>query len=100
MMPKTKPDKKLYTRLRANGVRKKVARELTELSSWSKDGKRAPKPLRQSVKRLERAVSELRGHVGQGDRQAAARKAARTRKARKQKRSASARKGARSRATA
>jgi hypothetical protein len=100
MMAKTKQDKKLYARLRASGVRKKAARELTQLSAWSKGGKQAPKPLRKSVKRLEGAVSELREHVGRGDRKAAARKAARTRKAKKQKRSAAARKGARRRATA
>jgi len=96
---KTKQNKKLYARLRSNGVRKKVARELTQLSSSGKQGKRAPKPLREAVARLESTVSELRGHVGSGDRKAAARKAARTRKAKKQKRSASARKGARRRAT-
>jgi hypothetical protein len=48
---------------------------------------------------LVSTVSELCAHVGRGDRKAAARKAARTRKAKKQKRSASARKGARHRAT-
>lgn len=99
-MAKTKQDRKLYSRMRASGVRKRVARELTQLPSSSKGGKRVPKPMRDAVKRLERTVSELRDHVGSGDRKAAARKAARTRKAKKQKRSASARKGARRRATA
>ena len=99
-MGKTKQDKKLYTRMRESGVTKKVARELTQLSSSGKSRKKAPKPLREAVERLERTVSELREHVGSGDRKAAARKAARTRKAKKQKRSASARKGARRRARA
>jgi hypothetical protein len=99
-MAKTKQEKKLYSRMRSGGVRKKVARELTELSASVKGGKQAPKPLRETVKRLEQTVSELRDHVGRGDRKAAARKAARTRKAKKQKRSASARKGARRRAAA
>ena len=99
-MAKAKQSKKLYARMRASGVRKKVARELTQLTSTGKQGKQAPKPLREAVERLESTVSELRGHVGRGDRKAAARKAARTRKAKKQKRSASARKGARHRATA
>jgi hypothetical protein len=99
-MAKSKQEKKLYARLRSNGVRKKVARELTQLSSTAKDGRQVPKPLRETVKRLEKTVSELRDHVGKGDRKAAARKAARTRKAKKQKRSASARKGARRRAAA
>jgi hypothetical protein len=97
---KTKQEKKLYTRMRANGVRKKVARELTRLSASGRSRKKAPKPLRESVERLERTVSELRDHVGRGDRKAAARKAARTRKAKKQKRSASGRKGGRRRAAA
>jgi hypothetical protein len=97
-MAKTKQSKKLYARLRSNGVRKKVARELTQLSSSGKQGKRAPKPLRETVARLESTVSELREHVGRGDRKAAARKAARTRKAKRQKRSASGRKAARRRA--
>ena len=97
-MGKTKREKQLYTRMRASGVRKKVARHLTELSSSGKGRKKAPKPLRETVERLESTVSELREHVGRGDRKAAARKAARTRKAKKQKRSDSARKGARSRA--
>jgi hypothetical protein len=97
---KGKQDKKLYARMRASGVRKKVARDLTKLSSSAKSGKTAPKPLREAVERLERTVSELRDHVGRGDRKAAARKAARTRKAKKQKRRATARKGARRRAAA
>ena len=99
-MAKTKQDKKLYARMRSAGVRKKVARELTRLSSSGKRGKQAPKPLRRAVERLEGTVSELREHVGRGDRKAAARKGARTRKAKKQKRSAAGRKGARHRAAA
>ena len=96
-MAKVKQDKKLYSRMRSAGVRKKVARELSQLTATAKAGKQAPKPLRDSVQRLERTVSELRQHVGKGDRKVAARKAARTRKAKKQKRSASARKAARAR---
>jgi hypothetical protein len=97
-MAKTKQRKKLYSRMRDSGVRKKVARELTELASHSNAGRKAPKPLRQAVNRLEATVSELRDHVGQGDRKAAGRKAARTRRAKAARRKASARKGARSRA--
>jgi hypothetical protein len=99
-MAKTKREKKLYARMRSNGVRKKVARELSKLSGTSKDGKQTPKALRETVTRLEKTVSELRDHVGKGDRKAAARKAARTRKAKQQKRRVSARKGARRRAAA
>jgi hypothetical protein len=96
-MAKTK-DKKLYNRLRASGVRKKVARDLTALPAEVKGGKKAPKPLREAVDRLDRTVSELRGHVGAGERSSAAKKAARTRKANAKRRSASASKGARRRA--
>jgi hypothetical protein len=70
-MAKTK-DKKLYSKMRASGIRKKVARELTELPSHAKGGKRAPKPLREAVDRLEATVTELRGHIGRGDRKTAA----------------------------
>jgi hypothetical protein len=98
-MAKTK-DRKLYDRLRASGLRKKVARDLTALPSQVKGGKKPPKPLREAVDRLDRTVSELRGHIGRGDRKSAAKKAARTRRANAKKRSASARKGARSRARA
>jgi hypothetical protein len=98
-MAKTK-DKKLYDRLRASGVRKRVARDLTALPSHVKAGKRPPKPLREAVDRLDETVVELRGHLRKNDRSSAAKKAARTRRAKAGKRSASARKGARSRAKA
>ena len=97
MAAKTKQDKKLYNRMRASGVRKKVARELTDLPSHLRRGKQPPKPLRHAVERLEATVSELREHVGRSDRKAAGRKAPRTRKAKKAKRAAAARKGARRR---
>jgi prephenate dehydrogenase len=99
-MAKPPRDKKLYRRMRASGVRKKVARQLTELPSHVKDGKQAPKPLREAVDRLEATAAELREHIGRGDRQTAARKAARTRRAKSQRRSSSAKKGARRRAGA
>ena len=66
-MAKSKQDKQLYRRLRGSGVRKKVARRLTALSSHAKGGKQAPKPLRDAVARLEASVSELRDHVGRRD---------------------------------
>jgi len=90
-------NKKLYARMRAHGVRKRVARELSDLPRQVEGGKRAPKALREAVDRLEATTSELREHIGHGDRSAAARKAARTRDAKAQKRSAAARKGARRR---
>jgi hypothetical protein len=92
-------DKKLYRRLRSSGVRKKVARELTALPGQVKSG-RAPKRLREAVDRLDSSVSELRGHLGRGDRKSAGKKAARTRRANAKKRSAAGRKSARKRAKA
>ena len=99
-MAKTKLDKKLYGRMRDSGVRKKVARRLAELPAHVRGGKQASKPMRETLDRLEATVSELREHVGRGDRKASARKAARTRAAKAKKRSASTRKGARRRAKA
>lgn len=96
-MAKTK-DKKLYDRLRTSGVRKRVARDLTALPSHVKGGKKPPKPLREAVDRLGETVAELRSHLRTNDRRSAAKKAARTRRAKASKRTASARKGARSRA--
>ena len=99
-MAKTKQDKKLYSRMRAGGVRKKTARQLAELPAHVSGGTRAPKALRDAVDRLEATVKELKEHSRQGDRRAAARKAARTRQAQAKRRSAAARTGARSRTRA
>jgi hypothetical protein len=97
-MAKTKPNKKLYSRMRAGGVRKKIARELSELPAHVSGGKTAPKPLRAAIDRLDAAVGELKDHSRRGDRKAAARKAAKTRRAKAESRHRAARKGARSRA--
>jgi hypothetical protein len=97
-MANPKQNKKLYSRMREDGLRKKVARQFTELTAHVNRGKKAPKPMREAVDRLEATVQELRAHMGRSDRQAAGRKAARTRAANGRKRSATARKAARSRA--
>ena len=97
-MAKTKQDKKLYSKMRDNGIRKSVAKDLSKLPAHVSGGKQAPKPLRDAIDRLEGLVKELRGHTDSGDRQTAARKAARTRKQNAASRSASARKAARTRA--
>ena len=97
-MAKTKLEKKLYSRMRASGVRKKIAHQLSELPSHASGGKRAPKPLREAVDRLEATVIELKDHSRRGKRKAAARKAARTRRGKAERRSRAARKGARKRA--
>jgi hypothetical protein len=96
-MAKTKGSEKLYGRMRAAGVRKRVAKELTELRKHSKQGKRVPKRLRAAVGQLEQTVAELNAHVKRGDRSASSRKAARTRKAKTEQRKAAARRGARKR---
>ena len=96
-MAKAKGSEKLYSRMRAAGVRKRVAKELTELRKHSKQGKRVPKRLRAAVDQLEQTVTELNEHVRRGDRSASGRKAARTRKAKTAQRKAAARRGARKR---
>ncbi len=83
--------------MRASGVRKKVARELSALPGIGSAGKRAPKPVRDALGQLESVVGELQKHAGRGDRKAAARKAARTRRQKTAKRSSAARKGAKAR---
>jgi predicted nucleic acid-binding Zn-ribbon protein len=93
-------DNELYRRMRASGVRKKVARELTELPAHVKDGKQAPKAMRDAVDRLETTVTELREHIGRSERQTAARKAARTRRSKAKEPRASTRQGGRRRAQA
>ena len=99
-MAKTKRDKKLYGKMREHGIRKSVAKDLSELPAHVSGGKQAPKPLRDAVERLEGLVTELKGHTQSGERKTAARKAARTRSKDAASRSAAARKGARTRAKA
>ena len=97
-MAKVKGSDRLYKRLRDSGVRKRVARELSQLPGVGRAGKKAPKPARQALERLQAAVGELEKHTGRGDRKAAAQKAARTRKRNQQSRSRAARKAAKTRA--
>ena len=75
-MAKTKQDKKLYSRMRDAGLRKKVARQLSELPSQVSGAGSAPKPLRDAVDRLEAAVGELKTRAGQAASSATARKPA------------------------
>jgi hemerythrin-like domain-containing protein len=99
-MAKMKRDQDLYSKMRDHGLRKSVARQLSELPAHVSNGKQAPKPLREAVERLEALVEELKRHTGRGDRQVAARKAARTRSENAASRSSAARKAARTRAEA
>ena len=96
-MAKVKRSKKLYGRMRASGVRKKVARELAALPHIGSSGKRAPKSVREAVEQLDTVVSELQKHARRGDRKAAGRKAARTRRAKAARRSQSAKRAAKAR---
>jgi hypothetical protein len=95
---KAKESKKLYARMRASGVRKKVARELAALPRMGSAGKRTPKAVRESVGRLEDVVSQLQKHARRGDRKAAAKKAARTRRGKAERRSRAAKRAAKTRA--
>ena len=97
-MAKVSGDKDLYDRMRAHGLRKKAARQLSELPDHVAKGKQAPKPMRETVDLLDAITKELKGQTRSGDRKTAARKAARTRKAKAEKRARSARKGAKTRA--
>src|SRR5512144_3059553 len=97
-MAKTKSDKELYGRLRASGIRKKVAR----LASDALPAKGQKKPVRahKRADQLSTAADAIRQRAGGGawKRSIAANKAARTRKAQRRKPRASARKAATARA--
>ena len=91
----------LFDRLRANGIRKRVAKELSEALS-SANGSRASKTATARLAELRKVVAELedRAKGGPAKRQAAAKKAAATRKRNAAKRSTAAKKAARTRAKA
>jgi hypothetical protein len=96
-MAKDKRQKKLYSKMRANGIRKRTARELSQLPSQVSKG-RAAKPVREAVERLEAIVDELRSHTMKGDRRTPTRQAARTRGRKAGQRSSAVKRGARARA--
>jgi len=91
----------LFERLRANGLRKRVARDLSDALS-SASGSRPSKAAQARIADLQKVVADLedRAKGGPAKRQAAAKKAAATRKRRAAQRSAAAKKGARTRAKA
>lgn len=92
-----KQDKDLFKTLRASGVRKKVARLLTEGTGSGKRGKQ-PAVVTKTLDSLKAATAEVDKRVRGSQRSDAAKRAARTRKQKAAKRSAAARKGARTRA--
>jgi hypothetical protein len=95
-MAKTETD--LFKSLRARGVRKKVAKQLTRATS----GAGKPKVARHAMADLSSVVGDISDRLSHGPekRRAAAKKAARTRKRKAEKRSRAAKRGARTRGRA
>jgi len=95
-MAKTRDDQ-LFKRLRAQGLRKRTAKLITEAT----DRRRKPaKDVERTLSDLKQAVSTAEDHLsgGPGKRKAAAQKGAATRKRNAQARSTAAKRGARTRA--
>ncbi len=91
----------LFDRLRANGLRKRVARDLSDALSAA-HGSRPSQAAQTRIASLHKLVADLedRAKGGPAKRQAAAKKAAATRKRKAAARSAAAKKAARTRAKA
>ncbi len=89
----------LFERLRANGLRKRVARELSQALSAA-SGSGPSKAAQSRITELRKLVSDLedRAKGGPAKRQAAAKKAAATRKRKANDRSTAAKKAAKTRA--
>jgi hypothetical protein len=94
-MAKTEND--LFKSLKARGVRKKVAKQVTRATNGGK-----PKVAKRAMADLSSVVGDVSDRLRHGPekRSAAARKAARTRKQKAGKRSEAAKRGARTRARA
>ena len=93
-----KQDKDLLKTLRAGGVRKKVAKTLTEATGRATPPRKQPRLVTKTIDNFTAAAAELDRRVRGSQRSEAAKKGARTRKRRAAERSAAARKGARTRA--
>jgi hypothetical protein len=95
------PNPDLFDRLRATGLRKRVARDLSGALNKA-NSTRASKAAHGTIGDLRKLVDELedRARGGPQKRSAAAKKAATTRKQQAAKRSTAARKAARTRAKA
>jgi hypothetical protein len=100
-MAKTKQKQDLFDHLRANGVRKKVAKAIAGGAS-SKNGKKAEALAQTALADLRSASDAIKDRVVNRDskRSEAAKKAARTRKRNAAKRSAAAKKAAATRKSA
>ena len=94
-------DNELFDRLRASGIRKRVARDLSSAANSARSWD-ASKTTQATIAQLRSILDELedraRGAGGPASRSAAAKKAAATRKRKAAARSAAAKKGARTRA--
>lgn len=98
-MAKSKQSDDLFQRLRAQGLRKRTAKLISEAT----DGRRKPaKAVNKTLTDLRSIVSEAEDRIsgGPAKRKAAAKKAANTRKRKAAQRSAAAKKAARTRARA
>jgi hypothetical protein len=97
-MAKSQADK-LFERLRANGLRKRVARDLSQALA-SASGSRPSKSATARLSDLRKVVTDLedRARGGPAKRRAAAKKAAQTRKRKAARRSTASKKAARTRA--
>ena len=95
-------DQELFDRLRAGGMRKKVASTVAEAVSTTTRGRKPPKRVDRVVSDLKALAAEIedRAKGGPARRETAAKKAAATRKRNAARRSASAKKAARTRAKA
>jgi hypothetical protein len=98
-MAKAKRDEQLFQRLRAHGLRKRAAKIVAD--NTNRRGKPA-KAVNQVLSDLNKLVREAEDRVtgGPAKRQAAAKKAVKTRRANAQTRSNAAKKAARTRAKA
>jgi hypothetical protein len=99
-MARKSRQEELFDRLRAGGLRKRVARSLAEATA--KANGRTPKAVRGVADDLKSLARELedRATGGPAKRKAAAKKAAATRKRKAAKRSTAAKKAAKTRAKA
>ena len=87
----------LFDALRESGMRRKVAKALTNSAGRARRGK-APTSVQSTIQNLRDAAAALEHRVGGSSRSEAAKKAAQTRKRKAAKRSASAKKAAQTRA--
>lgn len=97
-----KADQDLIDRLRSSGLRKKVARQVADVTSSARGRGKPPKAVRNVLDELKSLTTEIEDRLtgGPAKRKATAKKAAATRKRNAAKRSVAAKKGARTRARA